>query len=149
MSTQTSTGMTFSLIAALPATFDDAGYAALAWVEVGELTDIPEYGSSTTVVEHNPLKTGVTEKNKGFINYGSTTLAMGKDASDAGQILLAAGNDGASRLLEHSFRIVFPDGAIEYTTGKIFSYTTAPGGANSIVTSNVLIEMNRIILQVP
>ena len=69
MSVLTSTGTILSVVADEPATIDAAGFGALTFVEVGEVTDIPEYGPNVQVVEHNPLKTGVTQKFKGFINY--------------------------------------------------------------------------------
>lgn len=149
MSVQTSTGIVLGVVADEPATYDKAGFEALTFVNVGEVTEIPEYGPTATVVNHEPLATGVTQKEKGFINYGSTSLAMGKDLADAGQVILSAGVTGAGKFVEHSFKITYASGDIDYFTGKIFSYTKNPGAANSIVSSTVMVEINNEVIEVP
>lgn len=148
MAVITSTGTKFGVVASVPATIDAVGFAALTFINVGELTSIPEYGASAQVVSHEPLETGITEKYKGFINNGSMSLSAGRDASDAGQTLLAAGVTGAGKNTEHSFKIEYQDGSIDYFTGKIFSYTKNPGGANSIVASTINVEINSNIVEV-
>ena len=87
----TSTGTKLSVVAGDPATPDASGYGDLSFVEVGEVIDLPEYGPNVQVVESNPLATGITEKFKGFINYGSQSMGLEFDSADAGQIILAAG----------------------------------------------------------
>ena len=148
MSVLTSTGTIFGVAAAAPATVDAVGFAALTYLNVGELTEIPEYGPSAEVVTHQPLATGITEKYKGFINNGSMSIQCARDADDAGQALLALGVTGINKNVEHSFRITYQDGSIDYFTGKIFSYTKNPGGANSVVGSSVQVEINSVIVEV-
>ncbi|HAD31524.1 MAG: hypothetical protein CL578_22385 [Alteromonadaceae bacterium] len=148
MSVLTSTGTILSVVADEPATIDAAGFGALTFVEVGEVTDIPEYGPNVQVVEHNPLKTGVTQKFKGFINYGSTALQLAQDVADAGQVILSDGVTGSTKNDEHSFSIEYQDGSIDYFTGKVFSYTTNPGSANSMVGSTASVEINSIVVRV-
>ena len=130
MGVLTSTGTVFSVAVGEPLVLDGAGFLALDYTEVAEVTDIPEYGPSAQVVEHNPLKTGVTQKYKGFINYGQTALQLGRDILDAGQAILAAAVDGATKNTEHSFRIDYQDGTSDFFTGKVFSSTTNPSSAN-------------------
>lgn len=148
MAVLTSTGTEFAISAAKPATHDGTGFAALTWTNVGEVVDLGEYGANVQVVNHEPLKTGITEKHKGFINYGSIAVGMGRDSADAGQALIAAGVTGAAKNTEHSFRVTYQDGKIDYFTGKMFSYTKAPGSANSIVGSTVQVEINSTIVEV-
>ena len=107
MAKLTSTGTKLSVVAEDPATFDDVGYAALVFVEVGEVIDLPEYGPNVQVVESNPLATGITEKFKGFINYGSQSMGLEFDAEDAGQIILAAGVEGATKNQQHAVKIEY------------------------------------------
>ena len=147
MAVQTSTGVKLAVVASEPATHDAAGFEALVFVDVGEVTDIPEYGASASVVEHMPLKDGIVKKFKGFINYGSVSVPLARDVADAGQLILSAGTTGAGKNVEHSFSVEFPDGSFQYFTGKIFSYTTNPGAANSMVGSTVLIEINTEIVE--
>ena len=144
----TSTGTILSVVAEDPATFDAAGYEALTFVAVGEVIDLPEYGPNVQVVESNPLATGITEKFKGFINFGSQSMGLEFDAQDAGQIILAAGVEGATKNLQHSFKIEYQDGSVDFYSARIFSYTKAPGSANSMVGSTVQVEINTPITRV-
>lgn len=146
MTVQTSTGVTMGVVKAVPATYDQAGFEALTFVNVGEVTDIPEYGPTVQVVTHEPLATGVTEKYKGFINYGSISIGLGYDISDAGQAILSEGTDGTGQFDEHSVSITYPSGEVDYFTCKIFSYTKNPSTANSIVGSTVAVEINTKIV---
>jgi len=148
MTVDVSTGTKYAVVAAVPDTIDEAGFAALTFVDVGELTDLPEYGPDVTVVTHEPLATGVTEKYKGFINYGSLSIGLGRDSSDAGQAILSAGVDGDTKNDPHSFKTTFPNGDVHYYIGGVFSYTTNPGSANSIVAATAKIEINSTIIEV-
>ncbi|WP_138438595.1 hypothetical protein [Marinobacter alexandrii] len=148
MAKTTSTGTRLYVVAADPATFDEAGYAALSYTEVGEVIDLPEYGPNVQVVESNPLATGITEKFKGFINYGSQSMGLEFDSADAGQQILAAGVEGATKNQQHAVKVLFQDGSVDYYSCRIFSYTKAPGSANSMVGSTVQVEINTPIVRV-
>jgi len=148
MAKLTSTGTKLSVVAEDPATFDDVGYEALTFVEVGEVIDLPEYGPNVQVVESNPLATGITEKFKGFINYGSQSMGLEFDSEDAGQQILADGVEGATKNQQHAVKIEYQDGSIDYYSARIFSYTKAPGSANSMVGSTVQVEINTPITRV-
>lgn len=144
----TSTGVTLGVVAGLPATVDAAGFGALTYVNVGEVVDLPEYGPTVQVVESNPLATGITEKYAGFTNYGSIAIGLELDVADAGQIILEAAIPDAGVDSPHSFAITYSDGTIEYFHGGVFSYTRAPGSANSMVGSTASVEINSKIIRV-
>jgi len=149
MGKQTSTGVIIGVSAAEPATHDQAGFEALVFTTVGEVIDVPEYGPSVQVVESNPLATGVTEKYNGFINYGSVAYGLEQDTTDAGQIILkAAVPVPPAQFTPHSFKVTFPDGAVDYYVGGVFSYTTAIGSANSMIGSTAQVEINSSIVRV-
>ena len=148
MSKMTSTGTKLAVVAGLPATLDAVGYAALTYVDVGEVVDLPEYGPNIQVVESNPLATGITEKYAGFVNYGSLAIGLELDVADAGQIILEAALPDAGTEKPHSLRITYNDGTIEYFHGGVFSYTRAPGSANSMVGSTANVEINSKIVRV-
>jgi len=148
MGKMTSTGVTLGVVAGLPATFDAAGYAALSFVNVGEVVDLPEYGPTVQVVESNPLATGITEKYAGFTNYGSIAVGLELDIEDAGQVILESAIPDAGLDSPHSFAITYSDGTIEYFHGGVFSYTRAPGSANSMVGSTASVEINSKIIRV-
>ena len=143
MAVQTSTGITFAVVASSPATFDAAGFGALTYTLVGEVTTIPQSGASFTVVNHEPVATGVTEKYKGFVDYGSVALDAALDTSDAGQVIMKAGADGAEQNTKHSFKLAYQDGSIEYWYGSIYTFQENPAGANSMVTVNMQIELDK------
>ena len=149
MAVLTSTGTKLSVVAEAPATFDAAGFEALTFVEVGEVTDLPEYGPNVQVVNHEPLSSGITEKYKGFIDYGSIAVGLGYDVADDGQLILSDAVSGATKNDPHSFEIEYQDGSKDYFVGGVFSYTKNPGAANNIVSSTATVEINTEVLNVP
>jgi len=109
-----------SVSAATPATFNAAGYVALTFTDVGEASEIPEYGAAHAVNTFTPLKTGIDNKFHGALNYGSVTIPLGYDSADAGQIILLAALASKDAI---SFRETRSDGTIRYIMGKVFSFT--------------------------
>lgn len=146
MGVLTSTETKLYVSTAAPATFDEAGYEALTFTEVKEVTTIPAYGPTRQVVNHEPLATGVTEKYGGFINYGSVTVDGAYDSADAGQDILRTNVLSATAML--SIKIEYQDGSVDYTYGKVFTATKAPGSANSTVAASFQIEFNKPIVEV-
>lgn len=132
MSIDISAGATLSLVQALPATYDQLGYEALTFVVVGEVGSIGEFGGESQIVEWTPLATGIVDKRPGSTNYGDSSITYARDASDAGQILLQSGFDGANNRLPHSFRISHPTIGDLYFTGVITSAKYNVADANSI-----------------
>jgi len=149
MAISTSTGITLGIVALKPATEDSAGYAALTFIPFGELTSLPAFGPSTSVVEHKPLATGIVIKSKGFINFGSVALEAAYDDLDAGQIIALAGVVGAGKFLTHSFKLLYPSGRIRYWFGQFFTSQEVPGSADSMVGLTAQVEINSVIVNVP
>lgn len=145
MSVMTSTETRLFVSATLPATYDAAGYNALTWTEVNEVTTIPAYGATVELVTHQPLKTGVTEKYKGFKNYGSVAAEAAYESADAGQDILRANVNAFTNI---AIKIQYQDGSIDYTAGQVFSSTKAAGSANSIVATSFQLEFNKPIVEV-
>lgn len=148
MTASVNTGLLVSIVVGQPATFDQAGYEALSYTLVGEVVSVGEYGATTEVVNHQPLATGVTEKFKGFINYGQASLGLAYQSDDAGQVILKDLSDGANRLSRGSMKVTYPEGNVDYLDVGVFSYTKNPGAANSIIASTVAIEVNRAAVEV-
>lgn len=142
---QTSAGTTFALSAEAPATYDESGYSALTYTEVGEVTNIPEFGGAYQLVTHEPLGDRSVVKRKGTLNHGSIALQIGKDISDSGQELLktAYGEDEV-----YSFKITLQDGTVQYSTGQVFSFTTNVGNSNQITGIGCQIEFDTEIIEV-
>ncbi len=91
----TNIGTTIGIVAAAPATFDAAGYAALTFVLIGEITDLGDLGREFEKLVHAPMATGGKVKKKGGFDEGSVELKLGRNTDDAGQIVgtLSSGED--------------------------------------------------------
>lgn len=144
-----SVGTVISASATQPAAETSAGYEALTYTVIGEITDIGESGGTATITTFTPVASGVVNKRKGSIDYGTMSLAIAKDAADAGQILLKAGFDGATRNTVHSFLVAEPDSGDEaYFMGSISSFTSVRGDANAVISHNCNIERTSITVVV-
>lgn len=128
---------------ALPATENQAGYEALTWTAVGEVTELPEHGPSHEVVTHVPLATGITQKFHGVKNNGSMAVPYAVDRDDAGQVIV---NTILTTRNRASFKIEWPDnpggtGTADYFQGKVMSATRgASSGAASAGNMQIEIE---------
>jgi len=132
-------GTTVSVSAAQPATENQAGYEALSWIVVGEVTNIGEAGGTAEIPTFTPVASGVVHKRKGSRNYGTQSLELAKDSTDVGQIALQSGFDGANAAVIHSVRL--NDGTeVSYFQGLVGSFTTVRGDANTIISHNVNLE---------
>lgn len=148
MAKQPNTGLKYSIAEGAPATEDGAGYGALSFTQVKEVTNYPPFGATVAVIESNPLETGVTEKYKGFTNFGSTSVDMDLDTEDAGQQAVISAAEGANKALMHSHKLEYPSGEVRYFQGQVFSAQENPGGTNSMITLSANIEISSAILRV-
>lgn len=145
LNAQSSAGTTFALSAALPATYDAAGFGALTFTDVGEVTNIGEFGKVYDLITHNPLATRKTEKLKGAYNNGSATLTLAIDKDDAGQILATDGLDSDAA---YAAEVTYQDGSIDYFTVLIMSFTTNVAGVNDVLSGSINIEIDSEIVPV-
>lgn len=139
-SVQTLVETTISVSATLPATFDDTGYAALTFTAVGQVTDWTPGGQVYNVVTSNPIAQRSTDKYKGTFNNGADSITVNRDDDDAGQVIIQ------SALLsdaDQAFEVTYQDGTIDYFTGKVVSFDTVAGGADSIVQKTISLERTR------
>jgi hypothetical protein len=104
-------GATISISAALPATYDAAGYAStdIIWTPIGKVENHGSHGGSKTVTKFTPVDTNTVEKVAGSIDYGTKSLTIGNLATDAGQLLLKTAF--AASNTHYSFRVVYSDGS--------------------------------------
>jgi len=118
-----------------PASFDAAGYVALTFTDIGDLSEIPEYGAVHAVVTFTPLKTGIVNKFHGELNYGSVTIPIAYDSADAGQSILRAALTSKDEI---SFRETRSDGTIRYIMGKVMSFPRGQSvGSVNMATCNI------------
>jgi hypothetical protein len=145
MATTEGIGGFLSAAAAAPATYNAAGYAALTFSDIGEATEIPEYGAEHAVVTHTPLKTGIVNKYHGELNYGSIAIPMALDLADAGQIILKAALASKDEI---SFRETRSDGSVQYFSGKVMSFRSAQS-IGSVVPATSMVEITRATIVGP
>lgn len=145
MAVMTSAGSTIEIGAALPTTYDQAGYEAVVWTMIGEVTDLGEFGTEYNLVSHTSLGQRQTKKFKGSYNNGSLQLQMGRDTDNAGQAALQAALDSDA---SYPFSVTLQDGTKIYFTGKVMSYRTAVGSVDQITGATTTIEIDSDILEV-
>ena len=142
----TSAGTKLFISSAAPATYNQTGFAALVWTEIGEVSEMGEFGRQYNLVTFNTLGDRRTVKRKGSYNDGTIACQMARVPDDAGQtILTAAVNSDASQ----SIKIVLQDGTIFYTSAQVMSYTTNIGSVDQITSATVNLEIDNDIIEVP
>ena len=141
----TSAGTTLGISAAAPATYDEPGFSVLSFTDVGEITDMGEYGREYALVTHNALGNRRTVKRKGSYNDGALTMSLGRVPSDAGQVVLLAALDSDA---SYSFEVTLQDGTTQYFSGQVMSYTTNVGSVDQITGASVTVEIDGDIVEV-
>lgn len=143
MSAVLAAGSKVYLSSALPATNDAAGYGALTWVVVGEVTEIGNIGSTVSMTEHTPLADGVVQKLPGSINNNALDMPVAFDADDAGQDLARTALYGRDPV---SVKVELPDanGTKFYSVGYVAGFPVNIGNADAVLGGNIQIELNRI-----
>lgn len=138
MTVHTSAGTTLKISASAPATFNVAGYSALTFTAVGEITDLGEFGREFTLVTHNPVGSRGTQKFKGSFNEGTMNLSLGLDTDDAGQVLMKAASlsDGP-----YSFEVTTQNGDTYYFQAMVMSFKVGVGSVDSITTATCTLEL--------
>ena len=139
MTVMTSAGTTIAISAAAPATFNQAGFEALTYTEIGEIGSVDgNLGRVYDLVTWNNLKSRATVKKKGTYNSGSLTLQIAIDRDDAGQTLALEARDSDD---DYSFELTLQDGTVIYFAGVVMSFPITPGSANSITSGTITIEI--------
>lgn len=138
MTVATSAGTVLKISAGTPGTFNVAGYEALTWTTVGEVTDLGEFGREYALVTHNPVGSRGTLKYKGSFNEGAMTLQLGLDTDDAGQILAKAASLSDA---DYSISVTTQNGDVYYFQAKVMSWKVGVGSVDSITTATCVLEI--------
>lgn len=145
---QTLSGATIAISASLPATYDSSGYGAtsITYTAIGNVEDMGEHGGNAQVTEFTPVDTGVVQKIKGSINYGSMSLMVGQVSSDAGQDIIDAAFASKNR---YSVKIAYPvktgetTGEIHYLDVLVTKRVWQDGSANTVRKLSATFEVCR------
>ena len=138
MASRTSAGSTIRVSAAQPGTFNVAGYAALGWTTVGEITELGEFGREYNLVTHNPIGTRATVKKKGSYNEGQINLMMALDEADAGQLILETASSSDN---DYSFEITLQSGRKYYFQAQVMKFKPNVGSVDNITQASVMLEL--------
>jgi len=138
MTVRTSAGTTLKVSATAPATFNSAGYSALTFTAVGEITDLGEFGREFALVTHNPVGSRGTQKFKGSFNEGTMNLSLGLNTDDAGQVLMKAASLSDSA---YSFEVTTQNGDKYYFQAMVMSWKMGIGSVDSITTATCALEL--------
>jgi hypothetical protein len=138
MPAASSIGTTLKICASAPATFDAAGYAALTFTAIGEITDISEFGREYKLASYVPLATGGTRKLKGAFDEGSLTAQLALDTDDAGQILAKAALAATG---DYSFLVTTQNTDKYYFQAKTMSFRPNIGNADGVTMGAIALEI--------
>lgn len=148
MAFETLAGTALSVSVGVPATYDAAGYAALSWTAVGEITSIDGgLGRDYNIVEHAPIATSQVVQKKGGYKLGTLDLTVAWDQSDAGQDLMRTAADDGNDIL--SIRIVKQGGDIRYFTAQVSKFLENFGTVDSVVNGAVSLLRQRDVVMNP
>lgn len=142
---QTTSGTQIFISNTLPATQDKAGYEALTWIEVGEVTDIAEFGRTYEEIITNYLNQRRVAKHKGNYDEGSPAITVTRNTEDDGQqacqVALASDDNSA-------FKILHQNADVDFFEAKVLSYTQEIGAANKTYNASVQLSIDSDIVPV-
>lgn len=140
-----SVGSKVSISAGVPATDNVAGFGALSYTEIKELTDIGMIGPESAVILHNPVRENVTYKLKGSRNNGALDLKGARAPTDPGQALLIAAENATA---PYAMKVELQNGTILYFQVLVMSYKTSIGGQSQITGFEAKAEVSGSIFTV-
>lgn len=121
-------GTVVSISASLPATEDAAGYEALTFTKIGEVSNVGAVNRTWTEVDWNNIETRGTSTAKGSFKYNRFTLEVGV-IDDAGQAIAEAAEESDDPV---SYKVEYPAGDIRYFSGMVMQFGDNGGGIDDI-----------------
>lgn len=138
MTVRTSAGTKLYVCRAQPAAFTVNGYRALTWIEVGEITNLGEFGRVYALVTHNPIGNRGTVKKKGSFNEGQMALQLGSDVRDAGQSVMKEASLSDN---DYSFKVVSQGSDAYYFQGQVMQWKLNFGTVDQITSAAANLEL--------
>ncbi len=147
MSFETVAGSTLAVSVAAPATYDAAGYGALTFTAVGEITDLGQgLGRAYNTVTHSPISSRQVIEKKASYKLGSIDYVMAWDQSDAGQDLCRTAADNDSIL---SIKITKQGGDIRYFTAQVAKFVENFGTVDNVVQGMMTLLRQKDVVYSP
>lgn len=138
MTVRSTAGTTIGISSAAPATYNVAGYDAVVFTTIGEVTDLGEFGRVYNLIKHNPIGNRGTVKLKGSYDEGQVTLQIGLDTDDAGQIATKA---AALSDADFYFEVISQGGDKYWFPAKVMSFKVSFGDVDKVTAATVMLEL--------
>lgn len=126
------------------ASYNVTGFESVNWTEIGEVSDLGEFGREYSEVTFNPLGDRRTVKRKGSYNDGNVTMTMARVPYEDGQEDLIAARDSDSSV---PIKVVLQDLTVIYFAAQVMSYTVNVGSVDQITTASVTLGITDDILE--
>ena len=125
-----------------------ADYETDSFTEVGQVSDLGQFGDQATEVTFSTLADSRLRRFKGQLDAGTMTVVAGYDGLDDGQAAMRAAAEDRSKL-DYNFKVVLNDAvtvngvpSIIYFHGKVMSKQLNVGNVGNVVTDTFKVGIN-------
>jgi hypothetical protein len=122
-------GTKVSISAGVPATYNQAGFAALTFTQLGEIESVGDLVTTNANVIFANMCTGKTSTLKGVEEAITVDLVVGLDRDDAGQTIMTAARKSIS---DYAFQVTEANGDKVFFIGKVMKDGVQYGGVNEV-----------------
>ena len=138
-------GATVAVVAALPATYNAAGYAALTWTGiVGLLVQFGTLGDQSADIPVTTLAGRALHTN-GALDGGEVPFTYVFSAADAGQVILRAQSNSNTGV---SVRVTDPDGTVQYISGVVANVADSERADGNFKGQSGVFRVNTAVVRV-
>ena len=134
---RTADGTLIGVSSTLAAIKDAAGFAALAFTDVGQVVDIGEIGATFADVTTYNLSSRDVVHLKGSRDWNETPITVDNDRTDAGQVILRDHHNETKVDDRVAIKITHQNGDVEYFETLVYSFTSAALAQDTIYRANV------------
>lgn len=128
-------GTLVSVSAGTPATYDAAGFGALTYTAVGEISSAPGSGGvKFEDVSYTVLGVRATKHLKGTSDQEEEEMEVIVTRSDAGQQLLKTALNSDN---QYAFKVVYNNGEIDYFLALVTGFAGQGGDSNTVRMATV------------
>lgn len=120
--------------------------SGLTYAQVGEVESVGDYGDEDADVSFTALSDSRVRHLKGASDAGTTSIVVGLDSGDAGQIAMAVAKKDRSRY-DYAFKVEYVDGGIDYFAGKVMSDRKTNIGNGDVLRRNYGVGINSAIYE--
>mgnify|MGYP000317630175 FL=1 len=135
----TSAGTILSVSSNLPDILSVDGFDIIVFDDIGEVSDIGDFGTSSDVLTYYEVGSSEPKKILGNKSFGSLTIRMAAIRSDTGQAIIQQARKDQTEL---SFKVTVPEPDIYYFTGLVTDYQVSVGGPDQIVSASITVSLS-------